>query len=254
MGRRGAERIVLIEGVAALRARPRDGTAVLRHDGGGRRDVAVLRRLAPYLASLRGRLVLHAAAAVFPAGAVLLCGEARAGKSTLALALDRSGIPVLGDDHVAVEVAARRGPRAYASFPFADADGPARRVVGRLAGSRRPGKESVSLETARPRGPVPIVAVAFVRRGRRVARTPLRPAAALAQLLREAVFFPDPADRRGPPRFLDACLRLLEAAPPVRLTVPSGLVRLSRTVEEVTDLWRRRDRRTRREPSQDGPA
>ena len=222
-GRLWGDHVVLLEETASLVASTRDRRAVIRHDGGARRDVTVLRRLSPYLASLSGRLTLHAAAVVLPAGAVLICGAAGAGKSTLARAFDGLGFPVLGDDHVVVRAPRGKPPVACASFPFVD-----------VAVSGKP-KASVPLR-AKPRpASAPIAAVAFLSRGRRLARTPLRTADAVAVFLRETIFVADPADGAALAARLDDALGLLAAAPPVSLVVPDRLDLLAAAVPDIAD-------------------
>jgi len=232
-GRRDGLRFVCLHGIAELRAAPGVGGAFLRHDRGPDWDLPALRRTSPYLASLLGRTALHAASVVLPAGAVLLCASSGVGKSTLSVTLDRLGVPVLGDDHVVLDASAAAGVGAFASFPFVDVD--ARALPG-MAGAAG-GKGSVPLVTARPAGPVPVVAVAFLERGDRVHREPLPAPEALTRLLRDFVFVADPADDAAQTARLDACLRLLAAAPPVRLVVPSGLDRLPATAAAVAALW-----------------
>ncbi|MFT4795333.1 MAG: hypothetical protein ACI807_003277 [Paracoccaceae bacterium] len=56
-----------------------------------------------------GRMPFHAAAAVGPAGAVLLLGDGGAGKSTLAAMLARRGMALVGDDMIALAVGAAEG-------------------------------------------------------------------------------------------------------------------------------------------------
>ena len=50
----------------------------------------------------RGALALHASAVATPKGAVLFCGNHRAGKSTLAVGLNQKGWPILCDDKCAI--------------------------------------------------------------------------------------------------------------------------------------------------------
>ena len=241
-GRRGAERIVLLEGIASLVARPARGEACVRHHGEPIEDTAVLRRLSPYLASLDGRLVLHAAALALPRGAVLVCGAAGAGKSTLALAFDGRGVPVLSDDHVAV--AASVGPLgaarlvAHPSFPFVDVGLESRRALDRRAeDATSEGKSSVTLHTGPGRTPCEVVAVAFLRRGHAASQRAIRPADALTRLLRDAVFVADPIDDAAHVQRLDACLGLLAQAPPVEWTVPDDLTALAEGVRVLGGLW-----------------
>jgi hypothetical protein len=50
----------------------------------------------------RGALALHASGIATPGGAVLFCGNQRAGKSTLAVGLNQRGWPLLSDDKCAI--------------------------------------------------------------------------------------------------------------------------------------------------------
>lgn len=62
----------------------------------------------------RGDLVLHGATVLNPLGtATLFVGESGAGKSTMAAALGRAGLPILGDDTMAL----RRTSRGFEAWP-----------------------------------------------------------------------------------------------------------------------------------------
>lgn len=56
-----------------------------------------------------GRMPLHGAAAVGPAGAVLLLGDGGAGKSTMAAMLARRGMHLVGDDMISLAVGEAEG-------------------------------------------------------------------------------------------------------------------------------------------------
>jgi hypothetical protein len=241
-GREGDVRVVLLEGVACLRAVRGERTARIRHDLGPALDEAVERRLEPYLVSLLGRLVLHAAAVVFPAGAVLLLGGSGAGKSTTALALDAIGVPVLADDHVAVDAPAHGPAVAHASFPVAtvDADAAAAFAAERRTTPFGAAKRAVALsERARPAS-ARVLATAFLARGPALSRTPMRAPEAAARLLREAAFVADPADDAAQAARLDACVHLLRFAPASTLVVPSGLERLASALPRLAALFEAR--------------
>lgn len=64
-------------------------------------------------ARLQRRSVLHASAVEVAGHAVLLMGEAGAGKSTLTAALVDAGCPLLAEDVSALDVGAERAPAAY---------------------------------------------------------------------------------------------------------------------------------------------
>jgi hypothetical protein len=235
-GRSPRGNVVLLEGLGALAAAPARKRATLRHDAGPDGDVAVLRRLSPYLATLAGRLVLHAAAVALPAGAVLFVGAAGAGKSTLALGFDAAGVPVLADDHVVVDAPLEGAVVARASFPFVDASAEARLALRpECAGGGE--KRSVPVRTTRRPPTWPVLGVAFVERGAGPERHFLRPVDAVMRLFRESMFVADPADGRAQVERLDACLRLLFAAPPCRLVVPVGLRALEGALPGIAGLF-----------------
>jgi hypothetical protein len=61
----------------------------------------------------RGQIVLHASAVRVNDKAVLFCGAAGAGKSTLAAALAQRGYPLVNDDVCSVSIEAGLGPRVH---------------------------------------------------------------------------------------------------------------------------------------------
>lgn len=67
----------------------------------------LLDHVLPRVLALRGRHVLHASAVLGPRGVIGFVGATGWGKSTLAVALARAGLPLLGDDALIVD----RGPR-----------------------------------------------------------------------------------------------------------------------------------------------
>jgi hypothetical protein len=70
----------------------------------------------PTLLAMDGAIVLHGAAVVIAGGGVVILGESGAGKSTMALELGLSGVPVLADDCVVVDVD-RNGVFVQPSYP-----------------------------------------------------------------------------------------------------------------------------------------
>lgn len=65
----------------------------------------------------RGALALHASAVATPNGAVLFCGERRAGKSTLAAGLNQRGWPLVCDDKAALYPSENQRVTVIPSFP-----------------------------------------------------------------------------------------------------------------------------------------
>ena len=61
-----------------------------------------LRALAPRLLFLQGSAVLHGSACDTPGGALAICGDSGAGKTTAARAFDCSGFPLLAEDMLVI--------------------------------------------------------------------------------------------------------------------------------------------------------
>lgn len=162
------------------------GTAGLRRvscrpaPGADRRDLAALFAdgVLPVLLAWKGEYVLHASAVRAHGGAVAFLGPAGAGKSTLAAALGRAGLPVLADDALLLRF--RGGvPFAFPGPPAVRLDGRSRRILGErapAAGSR--GKARLPLR-GRRRGSsadaVPLLRLYLLRRRRRGGRPGIRP-------------------------------------------------------------------------------
>jgi hypothetical protein len=217
-------------------ADPARGVAVVRHARPRDEDALVLRRALPYLSALRGRLVLHAASIVLPAGAVVFCADARTGKSTLALALDAAGFPVLGDDHVSLEVRPDAVVVAHASVPWVEVS--ARSVRAFRPDVRRPDREGpVRVKTARPRPGVPVAGIVLLRRGSGLSRRRISGARLLPKLLRRFAFVGDPSDARETSERFDAALRLVTGVPCTSLMLPAGLSRLNKSLARIGTWW-----------------
>jgi hypothetical protein len=126
------------------------------------------------LLSMRGDLVLHAAAIEAGGRAVLFCGPTQRGKSTLARTLGEAGHLLLGEDGIAITL----GDREPVAFPGArgvrlrrrDGNGRARTDLLPDPGGGEP-------------DPCPVAAVVLLGdRGPRLTVKPLEPARALALL------------------------------------------------------------------------
>jgi hypothetical protein len=234
-GRRGSCVLLRLAGTCELVADRAEGTATIRHPAGASRDARVLRRCLPYLAALRGSLVLHAACAAFPAGAVLLCAEAGTGKSTLATALDARGVPVLADDHVAIRIGEGSPPVAHPSVPWVEVSTPS--LLAFRPGEAAGDGGATPYRTPRPDGPVPVREVAFVSRAAALSRVPLPAARALPRLVKDVLFVGDPDDAAEHAGRLDAAARLLGAVAVTSVTVPDGLDALRAALGDVERLW-----------------
>ena len=127
---------------------------------------------------------------------------------------------------------------AHPSFPFVDATPESRHALARQAAdATASGKASVRLATAPPVSPTRVAAVVFLARGAAPAQHPMRPADALARLVRDSIFVADPSDDAAQVQRLDAALRLLESAPPVLWTVPEGIDRMRDGLSTLAAPW-----------------
>ncbi len=168
-------------------------------------------------------LVLHAAGIVSPDGrGVVLSGRSGAGKTTLAVALNRTGYRLLGDDVVPVMPDGRLvrmgAPSCLkeGSWPVLEA------LIPSLAACRvfeRYGQRVrfVSPLGARPERPVPLGLFLFPDyvAGGRPSVQPLRPEETLRRLIEVNMVFPEMSQSR-----LDALVRWVSSAPAYSLVYP----------------------------------
>ena len=182
-----------------------------------------------------GRYHIHAAGVVDPKGrAWLLAGPTGSGKSTLAYALARAKWPILGDDGVIVEVR-RQDIVAYAwreplrvstelqgIFPELGSAGAA---AGRVSGDARQRTE-IPVTAARSAS---VAALVWIEQGPEDRFTPLAPAEALVELVRQSawVLIAD----GGAPAHLDALRHVAVQVPSFKLVhSPAQLLRIERTL------------------------
>lgn len=126
------------------------------------------------LLSLRGDLVLHAAAVEVEGRAIVFCGPSLRGKSTLARAFGEAGSRLLGEDGIAIEL----GGGAPTAFPGARGV----RVRSR-DGEGRNRTDLLPDPGAGEPGPCPVAAAVLLgERGERLTVEPLEPARALVLL------------------------------------------------------------------------
>jgi len=188
----------------------------------------VLDTLLLFVATRRGRVPVHASGVVAGGTAAVLAGPSGTGKSTLALAAHRAGLPVLSDDTVYVQ--REPGfrvwglPRPIHVFPDdapRDGDGAMRLRSGRW-------KRAVPLPAAPP--PVERAALFLLERGGRVALQAIDTETAVERML--ALLEPGFDDFR---RELPGVVRALAAGGAWRLTLsahPADAVRLVRRALE----------------------
>jgi hypothetical protein len=171
----------------------RDGI-VLQADGMRQRGVCIfpnelpnsdvvcdaINTVAMFLVAQAGRVPVHASAVMFGERAVVLAGRSGVGKSSLALAADRAGYPVLSDDTVFVQTESKFAlwalPQAIHVFEQ-DAAGHARN------GMRfRSGRWKHALPIAAPRFRAEQASLCVLARGEDVSLEPIAEADAIEAL------------------------------------------------------------------------
>jgi hypothetical protein len=180
------------------------------------------------------RYHIHAAGAVDRAGrAWLLAGPTGSGKSTLAYALARAGWPILGDDGVIVEVR-RHDILAYAWREPLRVSSDLERFFPELASESagRPVEGDARRRTEIPVKGIrsaPLAALVWVEQGPKDSLTPLPPAEALIELVRQSAWVLI-ADGRSVDH-LDALRHIASSVPSFRLVhSPAQLVGIERTL------------------------
>lgn len=171
------------------------------------------------LLSLRGDLVLHAAAVEADGRAIVFCGPSLQGKSTLARALGEAGCRLFGEDGIAIELSAE-GPVAHPG---------ARGVRMRsLAAGRRPAL--VDDPGPGEPGPCPVATVVLLgERGSAFEVEPLEPARAMALLTPNLIHSGGRASIAGAFQRLAALLG----------TVPALQVSLADDLEALPEICQR---------------
>lgn len=176
------------------------------------------------LLSMRGDLVLHASAVEVGGRAAIFCGPTQRGKSTLARALGESGLRLLGEDGIAIEL----GDRGAMAFPGArgvrvrsrDKDGRPRTDLLPDPGSGEP-------------EPCPVGAVVLLaERGERLTVDPLEPARALALLTPNLVHS---GSRSAIGAAFANLATLLGSTPAFAASLPDDLSALPISVEGLLD-------------------
>ena len=238
LGRAGRDYLVRFSGLADFlisreadlvrcRARPGISPATVRH--------LLLDQVIPMVLAHRGRLALHASAAITGDGALAFAGKAGWGKSTICASLAHAGGSPLADD--CLVIGGRRG-RFFAipSYPGLRLWPDTVKALGRRV---RPGalvadyseKRRITSRRAdiRRRSPVPLRAIYVLspprrRRAIRIAR--IEPREAVGRLLAHTHRL-DLTDRGRLVAELDALSRLAARVPVFELAFPRDLERLA---------------------------
>ncbi len=139
-----------------------------------------------FLVAHAGRTPVHASALMLGDTAVVLAGKSGMGKSSLALAANRAGLPILSDDTVFVQTAPRLRVWALAqAIHVFEKDAP----PGAQGGMRfRSGRWKKALPIALPRRVADRAMLCMLSRGDRVSIAPMYPEDAVSAL----TFAPEP--------------------------------------------------------------
>lgn len=191
---------------------------------------------------LRGRIVLQASAVAVAGGAVLFCGPATAGKSTLAAALGRRGYPMVCDDVCAIDLPAAGGARALADAATLKLWAQAARRLELPPGPpvrARLQKHHVTPPAGRV-DDAPVRAIYVLREARPSDTAGIERAniVDLAILVRRSAFRPSVVRALGqPPAYLAATTRLASGAGVFLLTRELGFERLDGVLDELEAHW-----------------
>ena len=228
----GVGRFRFVRGDERVRAHPFPGTSAETV------RAAYLATVLPLALQAAGRSLLHASAVETADGVVAFCGRSGSGKSTVAHALARRGLPQWADDAVlfTLRTEDERGP------------GPAEATTRRLpwrprlrsdAAERWAGQDEPARSRSNER---PLLAVHLLERaaepgafaaGAPHAVEPLRLIHAFPALLDNAYHFPA-EDRRNPIAALaETYLTLATSVPTFRLTLPDGLDALETALDDL---------------------
>lgn len=181
------------------------------------------------LLSMRGHLVLHAAAVERGGRAVVFCGPTQRGKSTLARTLGEAGCGLLGEDGLAIAFGeggtliypGARGVRARSR----DDDGRIRTELVADPGPVEP-------------GPCPVGAIVLLgERGAELEVEPLAPARALALLTPNLVHS---GGRGSIGTAFQRLATLLGETPAFRVSFPDDLGQLTESAKKLLDATGRR--------------
>lgn len=186
----------------------------------------LLDQVMPLALAAGGEVVLHAAAVRAATGeTILLCGAGGAGKSTLAAALSRAGLPVLADDGALIVFDVVR-PAVIASYPGLRIWDDAAMAGGYLLDPGRAvaeytRKKRVAIDLSVEAPAAPLGPIYVVRPAARLRFERLGGAAAIRALLEHT--FRCAVTRQALRAGLDSAARLASVAEIWSLDVPRGL-------------------------------
>lgn len=226
-----------------------DGRSVVCHSGdqgwSGVAAEAFVRRVLPRVVQLHGRLVLHAAALHTPAGVILLCGQSRAGKSTLAASLSRQlGWSIMSDDMAAIMdvagahsvLSTSRSVSLWADSEAALADAFERSERIGVYGTKYRCEPLPAVEHLHgPLRAICYLAQPVVDTDEGISVSEVEPAGRVALLAAQVIDF-NPADRRNRVQRFAKLARLAKSVPVVTLHYPRRFATLPK-VAECLSAW-----------------
>ena len=198
-----------------------------------------LNQVVPMLRGYEGDLIIHASAVAIGGRAAAFVARSGRGKSTLAAAFARAGMPFLSDDGVSLTP----GEGGYLADPNRPSfrlwmDSEAEVVLGQAAPAEQDGEKSLvdAGETLPFQSePLPLGALYFLGPGdsAQPVISPMPRRQALAELLNHS-FFLDADDRERMKRHFEALTRLAETVPSFALDYPRRYDRLPSVVRAVS--------------------
>ena len=197
-----------------------------------------LNQILPMIRGHLGELVLHASAVAIDGGAVAFVAPTGRGKSTLAAAFARAGMPFLSDDGLSVH----QEESGYAARPNRPSFRLWQDSEAIVLGSEMPeeyedDKSRVEASPALPfqPEPLPLRAMYFLGAGDSAEPSITElPALDIVAELMNHTFFLDAEDRSRMKRHLDVLTRLAEAVPGYALDFPRDYERLPDVIAAVS--------------------
>lgn len=220
---------------------PREGADVIAWPQPGTSERAVrdlyLNQVLPMIRGQQGDLVIHASAVAAPMGALGFVAPTRRGKSTLAAAFARSGIPFLSDDGLTLV----RGDAGYIARPNRPSfrlwqDSEIAINPGVIASEPANEKSLVEAGRALPfqTAPVPLAALYFLGHGQTDAPAiePIGRQRAMAELINHS-FLLDVTEQRRLRQHFDELGDLAEVIPCFTLDYPRDYAALPQVIAAV---------------------